>query len=85
MKDRLNVVAIGIENERSIVARMVGALSGCAIVAPTGGQCCSVKGIYHFTIWRLKRKMYAGERAVSLVDPQFIGVKVALAFTKDFR
>jgi hypothetical protein len=85
MKDRLDIIAIGIENERSIVARMVGTLSGCAIVAPAGSQCSSVKGINYFTIRRLKREMYAGDGAVGFVDPQFIGVEVAVTFAKNFR
>jgi hypothetical protein len=53
----LDVVAIGIEGEGRVVAGMIGALSGAAIVAPAMGKGGLVEGVNAFPIFGLKREM----------------------------
>jgi hypothetical protein len=81
MKDRFNVVAVRVEDERSVVARMVCPLSGRTVVVPPSAQCREVEGVDHFAARRLEREMDSGDRAVGLVDPQLVGMKVP--FTDD--
>jgi hypothetical protein len=43
--DRFDVVAVRVEGKSSVVARMVGALSGRAIVAPASAEGRRVEGV----------------------------------------
>ena len=64
MIDRLDIVPVGVEQESGVIARMIGALAGRAIVA---SACCKarfVKGLDHRAIGRLEGKVMAsGELA----------------------
>src|SRR3546814_8817658 len=52
--DRLDIVAVGVEQERGVIARMIGPLARRAIVAAARRQPGLVKGIDRRAIRRLK-------------------------------
>ena len=72
MKHGLDVVAVGIEREGCVVARVVGAFSRAAIVASTMLKSGRMEGVDAFPVPGLKRQMNPGNRAVGLVDPKFV-------------
>ena len=46
MTHRLNVVAVGVENEGGVIVGVImGPQAGRAIVSPAGMQCCDMEGI----------------------------------------
>src|SRR3546814_2988545 len=55
--DRLDIVAVGVEQERGVIARMIGPLARRAIVAAARRQPGLVKGIDRRAIRRLKRQV----------------------------
>jgi hypothetical protein len=57
MKHGLDVVAVGIEREGCVVARVVGAFSRAAIVAPTMVESGCMEGVNAFPVRGLKREM----------------------------
>ena len=54
MEDRLDVVAVGIERESRVVARVVGALAGPAVVAAAMGERRRMKRLNALPVPRLE-------------------------------
>ena len=55
--DRLDIVAVGIEQEGAVVARAVRAFTGRAIVTAAGGKTRAIEAIDGFAIRSLKRQV----------------------------
>src|SRR3546814_14696067 len=55
--DRLDIVAVGVEQERGVIARMIGPLARRAIVAAARRQPGLAKGIDRTAIRRMKRQV----------------------------
>ena len=76
----------GIEHERAVVARMVLALAGRAVVLAARGQCRSVESLHRFAVLALEGNVHAAgqlaERRVTLPgrDEQFIRPDVVVGF-----
>ena len=75
MKHSFDVVAIGIENEGTVVAGMVGPLTRSTVVSPSGSERCFVERVNGFAIGCLEGQVHAGEVSVSLIYEQFIRVE----------
>src|SRR5437762_503954 len=73
VKYRLDVVPVGIEHERRIVAAMVLALAGLAMVAAAGGYRGAMERFDLLRSARLEGQMNARYRAIGTIDPQLIG------------
>src|ERR1700736_4873249 len=69
---RLDIVAVGIDQERGEIARaVIGARTGAAIVAPSGLQSLAVKLLDRRVIMRAERDMGAGAgRSLVEIEPQ---------------
>ena len=69
MENGFNVVAIRIEHESGVIARVIRPLSRCAVVLAAACQRGLVKAIYHGAVARLEGKMVApGEYAIYVVS-----------------
>ena len=83
MEDRLDVVPVGIEREGRVIARVVIAFSGSAVVNTAVGDGCCMEGRDRMAVLGLKREVHPGNRAVRLVDPQLVAGKMACAFRRE--
>ena len=72
MEHRFDVVAVGIEGEGGVVAGMIGALAGPAIVASAMGERRRMKGVHTLPVPGLEGEVDAGDRAVGPVDPELV-------------
>ena len=79
MVDGLHVVAVRVEHVGGVVARVIAALAGRAVVAAAGGERRLVERADLLWAGRLKREVHRGDRARCAVDPQFVGGEVGLA------
>src|SRR5688572_17103958 len=59
MEYRLDIVAIRIHHESSVISRMIGARTRRTIVAPTGRQCRLVEAIDNLPVLGLESQMHA--------------------------
>lgn len=75
MEDRLDVVAVGIEQEGGVVAGMITALTWPAIILAASGKPCLVKFRYRLAIRDLESEVHPRCWPVGGVDPQFVGGK----------
>ena len=80
MKYGFNVVAVGIDREGRVVARVVGALARRSVVAAARSQRRPVKGLDRLPVRRLEREMDARHVAVGHVDPELVHVEMPVAF-----
>jgi hypothetical protein len=85
MEDSFDVVAIGVEDECAVVARVIAAFARSAIVATSCCNCGRVECINRLAIWRLECQVNSGNLPISLVDPQFVSREVTLPFGIDVR
>ena len=66
MPRRLDVVAIGIEHERTVVgARYCGSRPGDAVVASAGGDRFAMKSLDHREVARLEREVNQEYRSLT--------------------
>jgi hypothetical protein len=85
VEHRLDVVAVGVQQEGGIIARMIRTLSRRAVVLAAGRTPGLVEGLDHGPVLRLKGQMMparqlAGRRlAVSGGDEQFVGPEITVA------
>src|SRR5262245_54051173 len=86
---RLDVVAVGIEDESRVVAGVVVALARGAVVPASVGHRGAVEGVDHRPVLRLERDVVApGELALHLLavarsDVELVGPEVALVRASD--
>jgi len=62
MKHGFDVVAVGVDQECCIVARVIRALAWLTIAHPAGLQPRAMKAVDHFTIGSLKCQMHAASQ-----------------------
>src|SRR5690606_4759391 len=86
---RFDIVAIRIDQERGVIAGVVRALPGLAVVLATGRQSLRVKALDHVAARCLERDMRApGQRALrgdtlGRRDEQFVGPEKTVALAAD--
>ena len=85
MKDSLNVVAVGIEDESAVVARMVRTLSRRTVVSPTSRERSAVKGMHCLVVCCLEGQVNTRHVSISLVDKELVSIEEACAFDDDIR
>ena len=76
MIDRLDIVAVGIEQEGGVIAGMIGPLAGRAIVGAAGRQPRLVEGLDHRLVLRLESAGAWG-RSACLARPSLSAVEIA--------
>src|SRR5690606_22862496 len=87
--DGLDVVAVGIEDEGGVVAGMVWARTGAAVVGAAAGERGPVEGVDHRRIPGLEREVMAprenaaGGNAIRRRDEKLVGPEVALSGAPD--
>ena len=75
MKHGFDVVAIRIENECGVVARVVRALAGRPVFTAPGSQRGTVERVHRLEVRHLEREVDMGDVGIGGVDEQLIGMK----------
>ncbi|MBB5734963.1 hypothetical protein FHT09_000662 [Xanthomonas arboricola] len=88
MEHRLDVVAIGVEHKRSVIARVIRAHARRAVVAAAMGEGGLMERMHHGHVMRLEGQMVAaGEFAlrhrVAIGHEQLVGPEESLTFATD--
>jgi tetratricopeptide (TPR) repeat protein len=79
--DRLDIVAVGIEDEGGVIARMVGPFARGAIVGAAGGEGGLVEGVDRGAVFGLERQVDMGLRsgAIGGRDEKFVAIEELIA------
>ena len=78
----LNVVSVGIQHKRRVVAWVVGTLAGTPIVASASSQGRHMKLVDRRPFTGLKRQVNMRHGSTSLVHKQFIRIEAVSAFNE---
>ena len=76
----LDVVAVGVEHVRGVVARVVAALPGRSVVTASGRESSLVERVHRLVVAGLEREMESGRRVVVIAREQLVGREVPLSF-----
>jgi hypothetical protein len=79
MVNGLDVVAVWIQNVRSVIAGVIFPLSWSTVVSASSCQRCFVEGIYSASIIRLEGEMYGRRAFFGSIDPELISRKMRIA------
>src|SRR3954468_2203564 len=85
MKDRLDVVAVGVQREGGVVPGVIRPFTGRTVVAAARSERCRMEGGDGGAIGCLESKMNARHRSVRLVHEQPVDVEVAAALDQAAR
>ena len=78
MVDGLDVVTVGVENVGRVVARVVRAFAGRAVVLPSGRDRGGVEAPHRFLVLGLERDVHALGRRPVVAHEELVGPEVAL-------